>query len=81
MLEVGCGPLGGFVPLLEPAGYEATGVDPEAPQGSCYRQVEFERYDLVGQLDAIVACTSLHHVADLGTVLDRVHAALVPASS
>jgi SAM-dependent methyltransferase len=81
VLEVGCGPLGGFVPLLELAGYEATGVDPEAPQGSCYRQVEFERYDLVGQLDAILACTSLHHVADLGTVLDRVHAALVPGGA
>src|SRR5215469_11064946 len=78
VLEVGCGPLGGFVPLLEPAGYEAVGVDPEAPQGPCYRQVEFERYDVAGPADAIVACTSLHHVADLRAVLDLVYAALVP---
>jgi SAM-dependent methyltransferase len=74
--EVGCGPLGGFVPMLDAAGYAAIGVDPEAPPGPAYRQVEFERSDLPGGLDAIVACTSLHHVADLGDVLDRVHALL-----
>ena len=78
VLEIGCGPLGGFVPRLERARYQATGVDPEAPPGPSYRQVEFERYELPGQLDAIVACTSLHHVADLGAVLDLVAAALVP---
>jgi SAM-dependent methyltransferase len=78
VVEIGCGPLGGFVPRLESAGYEAIGVDPEAPQGPAYRQVEFERYDLPGQVDAIVACTSLHHVADLGTALDLIDAALVP---
>jgi SAM-dependent methyltransferase len=53
-------------------------VDPQAPQGSNYRQVEFERYDRPGQVDAIVACASLHHVADLGTALGLVDAALVP---
>jgi SAM-dependent methyltransferase len=78
VVEIGCGPLGGFVPMLEPAGYQATGVDPEAPQGPSYRQVEFERYDLPGRVDAIVACASLHHVADLGATLDLVAAALVP---
>ena len=78
VLEIGCGPVGGFVSRLERAGYQATGVDPEAPPGPSYRQVEFERYELPGQVDAIVACTSLHHVADLGMVLDLVAAALVP---
>ena len=76
--EIGCGPLGGFVPLLKTAGYAATGVDPEAPPGPAYRQVEFERSDLPGGLDGIVACTSLHHVADLADVLDRVQALLAP---
>jgi SAM-dependent methyltransferase len=76
--EVGCGPLGGFIPMLEQAGYEATGVDPEAPRGPSYRQVEFERYETPGRLDAIVACTSLHHVADLTVALDLVDAVLVP---
>ena len=78
VVEIGCGPLGGFVPLMERAGYEATGVDPEAPPQPSYRQVEFERCDLPGQLDAIVACTSLHHVADLAEVLDLIDARLAP---
>ncbi len=78
VVEVGCGPHGGFVPMMEAAGYQVTGVDPEAPPGPSYRQVEFERYEMPGQLDAIVACTSLHHIADLAAVLDLVAQALVP---
>jgi SAM-dependent methyltransferase len=78
VVEVGCGPLGGFVPMMEAAGYQATGVDPESPRGPSYRQVEFERYQTPGQLDAIVACTSLHHVANLAAVLDLVAGALLP---
>ena len=76
--EIGCGSLGGFVPMLELAGYDAIGVDPEAPPGSSYRQVEFERCDLAGGLNAVVACTSLHHVADVARALDLVHSALAP---
>ena len=79
VLEIGCGPLGGFVPMLESAGYQATGIDPEAPPGSSYRQVEFESYEAPGPVDAVVACASLHHVADLAVVLDQVNALLVPA--
>jgi SAM-dependent methyltransferase len=78
VVEIGCGPLGGFVSRLRTAGYEAAGVDPEAPQGPGYCQVEFERYDMPQPADVIVACTSLHHVADLGAVLDLVDTALVP---
>src|SRR5215468_1924215 len=78
VLEVGCGRLGGFIPMLQAAGYEATGVDPEAPQGPAYRQVEFEHYQMPGRLEAVVACTSLHHVADPGSVLDLVQAELMP---
>jgi SAM-dependent methyltransferase len=75
--EIGCGPLGGFVPMLRSAGYNATGVDPEAPQGPWYHQVEFERYEPPsGAAHAVVACTSLHHVADIGEVLGRVGTAL-----
>jgi hypothetical protein len=40
VLEVGCGPLGGVVPALLDGGYDAVGVDPEAPEGSDYQQVE-----------------------------------------
>jgi SAM-dependent methyltransferase len=78
VVEIGCGPLGGFVPMLESAGYQATGIDPEAPAGSSYRRIEFESYEAPGPVDAIVASTSLHHVADLAVVLDQAKALLVP---
>jgi SAM-dependent methyltransferase len=81
VLEIGCGPLGGFVPFMLRDGHRAVGVDPEAPQGSDYAQVEFERYDasdLAGSLDAVVASSSLHHVRDLAEVLDRVASMLRP---
>ena len=44
VLEIGCGPLGGFVPMLQASGYEATGIDPEAPAGAAFRRVGFEDY-------------------------------------
>jgi hypothetical protein len=31
VVEIVCGSLGGFVPMLRSSGYEALGVDPEAP--------------------------------------------------
>src|SRR5712691_12805947 len=43
VVEVGCGPLGGFVPMLRANRY-----------------------------DAVVASTSLHHVADPAQVIDRI---------
>ena len=70
VLEIGCGPLGGFVPMLLTAGYAATGIDPEAPEGADFRRVAFEDYQLTRPADAIIACTSLHHVADMGHVVD-----------
>ena len=79
VLEIGCGPLGGFVPELRASGYGATGIDPEAPEGPGYRQVEFERDDGREDVDAVVACTSLHHVTDLGDVLSKAAAMVAPA--
>lgn len=76
--EIGCGPLGGFVPMLRSVGYDATGVDPEAPAGPWYRRVEFEHHAMAGSAGAVVACTSLHHVADIGVALDLIGAALRP---
>jgi len=66
VVEIGCGPLGGFVPMLHAAGYAAAGVDPEAPEGPWYRRIEFERYELPEPAQAVVACTSLHHVGGDG---------------
>jgi SAM-dependent methyltransferase len=78
VLEVGCGPIGGFVPMLLESGYEATGVDPEAPEGDCYQRVIFEHSELSGELDAVVASRSLHHVGDPAKLLDDIGRMLAP---
>lgn len=78
VLEIGRGPLGGFVPMLSVSGYEAVGVDPEAPDEASYRRVEFEQGETFRDVDVVVAATSLHHVADPAEVLDRVASALAP---
>jgi SAM-dependent methyltransferase len=78
VLEVGCGTLGGFVPALLNGGYGAVGVDPEAPEGPGYHRVEFERYEAPQPVECVVASLSLHHVADLNEVLDRLAAMPVP---
>ena len=72
VVDVGCGALGGFVPMLRAEGYDALGIDPEAPEGAHYRRIEFERADLPRQVDAVVASTSLHHVANPAQVIDRI---------
>jgi SAM-dependent methyltransferase len=81
VVEIGCGPLGGFVPALRRAGYDAVGVDPEAPEDSGYYRMVYELYEPPRPVDAVVACTSLHHVVDLDLVLDRVAAALTPGGT
>src|SRR5262245_49963678 len=72
VLDIGCGRLGGFVPLLRGDGYEAVGVDPAAPDGPHYLRFEFERVDAPTDVDGIVASASLHHVADPALVVDRI---------
>lgn len=79
VLEIGCGTLGGFVPMLRSDGYDALGVDPEAPDGEDFRRIEFERLELPGMVDAVVASTSLHHVADPADVIDRALRIVDPA--
>ena len=81
VVEIGCGPLGGFVPALRRAGYGAVGVDPEAPEDSGYYRIEFELYEPSQSVDVVVACTSLHHVVDLDQVLDKAAATLKPAGT
>jgi SAM-dependent methyltransferase len=80
IVEVGCGRLGGFVPRLVECGYQALGIDPAAPDGERYLQIEFERSNLSERLDGVVACTSLHHVGDPAEVLDKMASALVPGA-
>ncbi|MGN6867001.1 MAG: class I SAM-dependent methyltransferase [Solirubrobacteraceae bacterium] len=81
VLELGCGSLGGFVPGLLSDGYQAIGIDPEAPDGASFRRVEFERGELPNAVDAVVASVSLHHVADTEEVLDRIAGVLNPGGT
>jgi SAM-dependent methyltransferase len=81
VIELGCGPLGGFVPRLRASGYDAVGVDPKAPEGAEYHRVEFEQAELPAEAEALVASVSLHHVADPAEVLDRVAATLTPGGT
>ena len=75
VLEIGCGEQGGVVPALLAAGYDALGVDPHAPEGDHFRQVDFREVD--GSFDAVVAGRVLHHVHPLPEAVDRL-AALAP---
>jgi SAM-dependent methyltransferase len=75
-LELGCGHLGGHVPSLRARGYDAIGIDPEAPEGPHYQRTTFESAELPEQVEAVVASTSLHHVADAAEVIDRIAATL-----
>src|SRR5919201_462030 len=75
VVDVGCGSLGGFVPMLRTNGYHAIGIDPQAPEGAHYRRIEFERAELPEQLEAVIASTSLHHLSDPTEVIDRITSA------
>jgi hypothetical protein len=75
VVEVGCGDLGGVVPALTAAGYEALGVDPVAPAGEHFLRADFR--ELEGEFDAAVAGRVIHHLHPLGESLDKL-AALAP---
>src|SRR4051794_1395224 len=81
VVEIGCGPLGGFVPMLRASGYDATGVDPKAPAGPHYRPVPIEHLDAREPVDAVVASTSLHHVSDPEEVIARLASLLAPGAT
>jgi SAM-dependent methyltransferase len=78
VIELGCGRFGGHVPALIRAGYDATGVDPEAPLGAAYRRAAFEDCRPESPADAVIASVSLHHVDDPGVALDHVAEVLRP---
>jgi SAM-dependent methyltransferase len=81
IIEIGCGEAGGHIPALLDAGYRAVGIDPEAPPGPGYRAIPFQQYRPAEPVDAVLASLSLHHVADLGEVLDQVAGALRPGGT
>lgn len=69
VLEVGCGHEGGLVEQLVARGYDALGVDPQAPAGDRFVHAEFQTLD--GEWDAVVAGNVLHHVNPLGESLGK----------
>jgi SAM-dependent methyltransferase len=78
VLEIGCGSRGGFVPALRRGGYDAVGIDPNAPERPGFHRIEFERYEPPQPVAAVVAANSLHHVGDLGEVVGRIGDLLRP---
>jgi SAM-dependent methyltransferase len=70
VLEVGCGE-GEVALALAERGYQVVGVDPEAPEGPIFLRATIEAFDDPGPFDAVFASRSLHHVHDLGGVLDK----------
>jgi SAM-dependent methyltransferase len=81
VLDLGCGPLGGFVPMLRAGGYEAIGVDPQAPDEPHYQRSTFESAELPQPLDAVIASTSLHHVANPADVIDQITTTLTSSGA
>ena len=75
VIEIGCGDRGGVVRELVDAGYDAIGVDPRAPSGERFLQVDFR--EVGGSFDAAVAGRVVHHLDPLGPALDHL-AALAP---
>jgi SAM-dependent methyltransferase len=73
VLEVGCGTEGGLVSALVEAGYDAIGVDPEAPEGERFVRGTFHEPPraLGDDWEAVVAGRVLHHVHPLEDGLDR----------
>jgi SAM-dependent methyltransferase len=72
VMDVGCGRLGGFVPMLRSDGYDAVGIDPHAPNEPHYERIEFERAVIPHRVDVAIASFALHHVASPAKVLDRI---------
>lgn len=70
MLEVGCGE-GELARGLAAARHDVVAIDPEAPDGPIFRRTTIEAFSDPGPFDAVVASLSLHHVHDLGGVLDK----------
>lgn len=76
ILDLGCGD-GGLVERLAELGYDALGVDPEAPTHERLIRQRIEDVEGLGKFDAVTAVMALHH-ADLGAVLRVVAGLLHP---
>jgi SAM-dependent methyltransferase len=77
VLEVGCGE-GALIRLLAERGYEALGLDPEAPDGERFMRASLEELHVPDGFDAAAAIRSLHHLHDADQALDNLRDAVVP---
>jgi SAM-dependent methyltransferase len=78
VLDVGCGQ-GALTRELIARGYDAHGIDPEAPDGDAFERVALEDLRVDRPYDVAIAVVSLHHVADLSLAVERLAEAIVPA--
>jgi hypothetical protein len=74
VLEVGCGSRGELALELDAAGYDVLAIDPRAPAGPIFRQVELDELDDPGPFDAVIAARVLHHVTPLEPAVEKLAA-------
>jgi SAM-dependent methyltransferase len=77
VLDVGCGD-GTLTRRLIADGYDATGLDPDAPREEGYLRDTLEEFRSDATFDAAVAVRSLHHLHDPDRALDNLRALLRP---
>jgi SAM-dependent methyltransferase len=77
VLDVGCGD-GALTRELLARGYEAHGIDPQAPDDPAFERVALEDLRVERRYDVGVAVVSLHHMRDLALAVERLAEAIVP---
>jgi ubiquinone/menaquinone biosynthesis C-methylase UbiE len=77
VLDVGCGD-GASTRRLRAMGFDATGLDPEAPSERGFRRGRLEELEASAPFDAALAIRSLHHLGDADLALERLAGALRP---
>jgi SAM-dependent methyltransferase len=77
VLDVGCGD-GALTRELIARGYEAWGIDPEAPEGPAFERIGLEELRVDRPYDVAIAVVSLHHVGELALAVERLADAIVP---
>ena len=77
VLEVGCGQ-GELALTLDEHGHRVTAIDPAAPEGDIFRAVSLAEFESAERFDAAVASRSLHHIADLGAAVEKLHGLIRP---
>lgn len=79
VLDVGCGD-GESTRWLVERGFEAIGVDPEAPAEPGFVRARIQEYEAPEPFDAALAMRSLHHAGRLDAAVDAIAAALAPGA-